>query len=498
MIDGAGAADATSSLAIGCGAVVKGEGDIAVGPEAKVYREESGGVRISHEYKFQVGVRDGDNKLVALKVYGDAGLDYHSTEKEAWVIEGDKDGILYMPNAEGDGPDLLNPYKDVEGKDLTLDALTGEGGLFAQAREEGMGNHRVVDDYTTRTTELPAKRMAVNNAVALGAAAWADGYSSVAIGHGAKAGGSVVSEGGEESITLKFQEYEFQVAKRNAASAELEALDGYEEYDYHNGRKAWVGEDGVLYRPNQDDSGPDLLNPYKDVEGKDLTLDTLAGEGGLFAQAREEGMGNYRIVDDYTTRVITRTTVRPSEQLPVNAIAIGTMAKATGENAIAIGAGVEAGENQIVIGSAEHSVMVGGHDVGATFTDHDTRIGSNTMDIGTNRTNITTNTMDIGTNRTNITTNTMDIGTNRTNIATNASDILNNKAGIAMAIALAHIPTASQGSRGSVGIGGGFFDGKEAIAAGASFRVGQRGQVKLGISQSSGETSGGVGLGIDF
>ena len=214
---------------------------------------------------------------------------------------------------------------------------------------------------------------------------------------------------------------------------------------------------------------------------------------------------------------LTETAERsPDSFLPVTrAVAVGADVKVTGDNAVAIGAGasakansiaigadVEAGENEIVIGNGNATkVEVGGMDlmgIDKNVAGNRTNIDANTGNITTNAGNITTNSAHISTNVGNIATNTDNIVTNSSNINVNARDILNNKAGIAMAIALAHIPAATGGSRGSVGIGGGFFDGKEAIAIGASFRVGDRGQAKLGISHSSGETGGGVGVGFNF
>ena len=210
------------------------------------------------------------------------------------------------------------------------------------------------------------------------------------------------------------------------------------------------------------------------------------------------------------------TSPRREKRDPVErAVAVGAEAKVEGDNGVAIGAGasakansiaigsdVEAGENEIVIGNGKATkVEVGGMDlmgIDKNVAGNRTDIDANTGNITTNAGNIATNSAHISTNVGNIATNTDNIVTNSSNINVNARDILNNKAGIAMAIALAHIPAATGGSRGSVGIGGGFFDGKEAIAIGASFRVGDRGQAKLGISHSSGETGGGVGVGFNF
>ncbi|WP_423908385.1 beta strand repeat-containing protein [Candidatus Spongiihabitans sp.] len=233
-----------------------------------------------------------------------------------------------------------------------------------------------------------------------------------------------------------------------------------------------------------------------------------------------------------------------------NALAIGAAASATGNNGVALGSGataaengiaiggrrdlngdgdtddegetVIAGENEIVIGRAGQTAVIGGVDLAgiatntvgiatntagitantagitantAGITANTVGIATNTAGIATNTAGIATNTAGIATNTAGIATNTAGIATNTAGIATNKNAIDTNRSGIAMSVALAHLPTIKGGGWG---IAAGTFDSETAIAVGAHFSVQQNAFIKVGAASSGGETSFGIGYGKGF
>ena len=219
----------------------------------------------------------------------------------------------------------------------------------------------------------------------------------------------------------------------------------------------------------------------------------------------------------------------------MRAVAIGADATVTGDNGIAIGSGVTAGENAIIIGgTATTRTVIGGINLKQIGTNTG-RIGMNADDIATEETARGNADTALGARidteedaRGNADTALGDrIGTEETvrgnadtalgaridmeetarenadtalgvRIDTNVNDIETNRAGIAMSIAFAHLPSVSAGDKGSWGIGAGSFAGKTALAVGISYRVQTNGVIKAGVSSSGGETSFGVGFGKGF
>ena len=132
------------------------------------------------------------------------------------------------------------------------------------------------------------------------------------------------------------------------------------------------------------------------------------------------------------------------------------VSKVTGENGIAIGKGAEAGANQI-------------------------RIGANTVtDVEVGKYNLATITTNIA-----------------AGIAANRDDIEINRSGIAMSVALSNLPTV-KGPKGGWSLALGSFESETAIAAGVHYNVGTNGTIKIGVANSSGGSSGGIGFGMGF
>ena len=270
----------------------------------------------------------------------------------------------------------------------------------------------------------------------------------------------------------------------------------------------------------QDANDGDLLHVIGPNGRTGVTIRRTAG--GTSALIRFTGPGS----------VGTRTD-NPVE----NGVAIGADATVTGDNGIAIGYKVTAGENEIIIGgTATTRTVIGGIDLegistnsgnimtnAANISTNSGNIMTNAANISTNSGNIMTNAANISTNSGNIMTNVANISTNSGNIRinradiaaettarknadtalgvridTNVNDIETNRAGIAMSIAFAHLPSVSAGDKGSWGIGAGSFAGKTALAVGISYRVQTNGVIKAGVSSSGGETSFGVGFGKGF
>ena len=124
-------------------------------------------------------------------------------------------------------------------------------------------------------------------------------------------------------------------------------------------------------------------------------------------------------------------------------------------------------------------------------------IATNLASIDTNRAGIATNLASINTNLASINTNRAGIATNLASINTNRASIDTNRAGIAAAVALASLPVIN-GARGGWSIAAGSFDSETGIAIGANFNVLENATIRVGISTSSGETSGAVGFGMGF
>ena len=451
-----------SSFAAGCGANANGDGSVAIGDKATTER-------------FEVG----DKRIVAngtLTVEGGS---------VAVVVEYDNTGqpIRYFhEDTNGDGE--LGPGDDPA---ESLAALVHE--LDPNPGDGLVPSHSLVVQGTRE--EFFEEVVPVKNAVAIGPNAAVHGDGGIALGRGATVGrdGSVEREVVEVVV-------EKRIVANGTLTVEGKSVAVVVEYD-NTGQP-------IRYF-HKDTNGDGELGPGDDpAESLAALIDELdpnPGDGLVPSHSLVvQGTREVKITEE-------QVTVSVVDDIPAtNGIAIGNGAAVMGDNGIAIGADVEAGENQIVIGTEAHSATIAGVDIKQARTD----INTNTTEIGVNRTRITNNTTEIGVNRTRITNNTARIDTNANGIAANnmaIADFNDRLLGVdervkqvaAMSAALSAVPNTVSGDGDFfLGVGFGNSAGQQGIAVGVSARVGAKKNIIInaGAASAGDETSARVGVGF--
>jgi autotransporter adhesin len=179
-------------------------------------------------------------------------------------------------------------------------------------------------------------------------------------------------------------------------------------------------------------------------------------------------------------------------------IAIGQQATATGANAVAIGQGaVASADGQIAVGGTDSTVRMSGltsarsqslqsGPIGLVTTDQSGNLAADFSFMETQAENV----RDILSNRAAISANLAAIQANAQGVMANAEGIRANEGGIAAALALdtAYVPL---GQTFAVSGGFGFYEGENAIAGSAAFRMNKRFQFNAGLA--SGLNRGGTG-----
>ena len=164
-----------------------------------------------------------------------------------------------------------------------------------------------------------------------------------------------------------------------------------------------------------------------------------------------------------------------------NAVAAGVNAVASGSNSVALGSGAQA--------TANNSVALGAGSVADR---------ANTVSVGsvgnarqiTNVAAGTAPTDAVNVSQLNAVQSSLSGQINKLN------DIASQ--GVASATALSQIPDLNEHQRMNIGVGVGHYNGQDAIAIGAKFRVGDNTRVNIGAAESGGNTTIGAGIGFGW
>ena len=321
---------------------------------------------------------------------------------------------------------------------------------------------------------------------AAGCGAKANGDGSIAIGHAANVSGT-------ETLTdYKLSSTSFQVTRKDPV------IHAHRFSDPNSTNVDYVFADqdvnDALAGQRINATVVDLLTRgLTDAEYKDI-LDWLKVNRVDIRPTYDQAVANLGLIDVGAVvgtegqAIVIRKVPAPA----TNGIAIGNGATVTGDNGIAIGADVEAGENQIVIGTEAHSATIAGVDIKQARTD----INTNTTEIGVNRSRITNNTARIDTNANGIAANNMaivDLNDRLMGVDERVKQVA------AMSAALSAVPNAVSGDGDFfLGVGFGNSGGEQGIAVGVSARFGAKKNivVNAGAASAGDETSVRAGVGF--
>ena len=445
-----------SSFAAGCGANANGDGSVAIGDKATTERVNVGDERMLAEGTLTVG--DGEPVDIVVEYDADDNvLGYYRNDID---MDGDvdKDDVL-----GGEAESLAAIVHDLDPN-----------------KEDNLVPSHSLDVEGTQVERFEVI-VPVKNAVAIGPNATVKGDGGIALGNGATVGrnGKVTRTTTEEVVQTRI------LAEGTLTVGDGEPVDIVVEYD---------ADDNVLgyYRNDVDMDG--------DVDKDDV----LGGEAESLAAIvhdldpnKEDNLVPSHSLDVEGTQEVKITeeqvTVLLVDDIPAtNGIAIGNGAAVMGDNGIAIGAGVEAGENQIVIGKSDHSAIIAG------------------VDIKQARVDINRNAADIMANAGRITANEGNIAANANGIAANATAIADFderlmgvdervKQVAAMSAALSAVPNTVSGDGDFfLGVGFGNSAGQQGIAVGVSARFGAKKNIIInaGAASAGDETSARVGVGF--
>ncbi len=192
-----------------------------------------------------------------------------------------------------------------------------------------------------------------------------------------------------------------------------------------------------------------------------------------------------------TVTNIQNTGVIGGSATGTNAVAAGANAVASGNKSVALGSGAQA--------TADSSIALG---AGSQAT------ASNSVALGANSVADRPNTVSVGSANsprqiTNVAAGTAPtdaVNVSQLNAVQSSLNKLNDIAsqGIASATALSQIPDLNEHQRMNIGVGVGHFNGQDAIAIGAKFRVGDNTRVNIGAAESGGNATIGAGIGYGW
>ncbi|WP_162818027.1 YadA family autotransporter adhesin [Aquirhabdus parva] len=187
------------------------------------------------------------------------------------------------------------------------------------------------------------------------------------------------------------------------------------------------------------------------------------------------------VINTGTKYYQANSTGEGAKAVGTDSIAAGPNSVATGDRSVALGANSKAiGNDSVALGAGSVADRANTVSVGSVGNERQiTNVAPGTR--GTDAVNL---------NQLNSVQNSLN----------NRIDDLNNVAsrGIASATALTQIPEMNEHQRMNVGLGVGHFNGVDAVAVGAKFKVGDNARVNIGAGISGGVATYGAGVGFGW
>ena len=338
--DTAPAGDDPSSLAAGCDARAETDGSVAIGDGATVNHY------LGEPLPVVVERTRTDSLMIAGATDSGVGEVGHANGKEyfAVVVDDPEAGeVAYYYESE----DVFTALGVTAGPSTgqTIDELVAEIIAADSALDSGTHTYNVNVGVTTTTTIDPTPLLGAES-IAIGAGTdEVTGVESVAIGAGAQVG-ALATTRTETLLGVLRTDILMITGATDSGPGEVGHMDGKEYFTFV--------VDEVVYYYESEAALDAAIAAGTAGPSTGQTIDDLVAEIVAADSALDSGTLDYEVTVGVTTTPATRT-------IPVDA--------APADRAVAIGAGVTAGTNQIRVGSdTQTDVRIGAYDLGDITT----------------------------------------------------------------------------------------------------------------------------------